>query len=95
MSERDDTLPEPGDGGRAVKEAATASFHNRTEIEAAGECACYYCLETFPSAEVVKWADEGQTAVCPRCGIDSVVPRRVASDRLLRDMHAYWFAPDK
>jgi hypothetical protein len=92
---RDDTLPDPEDATLAVKEAAMASFHNRSEIKSAGECACYHCLETFPSAEVVKWADKGQTAVCPRCGIDAVIPRRVAPDRLLRDMRAYWFTPDE
>jgi len=79
----------------AVKEAAKASFHNREEIKGAEECACYHCLETFPSAEVVEWADKDRTAVCPRCGIDAVIPRRVASDRLLRHMQAYWFKPHK
>lgn len=42
-------------------------------------CGCYYCLETFTSDKIVEWVDEddsgeGQTAICPICGIDAVLP---------------------
>jgi hypothetical protein len=38
-------------------------------------CGCYYCLAQFAGAEIVDWVDDGRTAICPRCGIDSVVSR--------------------
>lgn len=50
-----------------------ADFRNRSAIEKANSCACYGCLATFDASEVTKWTDDGQTAICPRCGIDSVL----------------------
>ena len=41
-----------------------------------------------------KWADEEQTAICPVCGIDSVLPlteEQFNSD-FLEQMHHHWFA---
>jgi hypothetical protein len=40
-------------------------------------CGCYYCLATFPSGDIHEWRDDSQTAVCPRCGIDSVLPDEI------------------
>ncbi len=39
----------------------------------ASKCGCFYCLSTFPGAEIREWIDEGTTALCPKCGIDSVL----------------------
>jgi hypothetical protein len=45
------------------------------------------------SSEIAEWIDDGQTALCPRCGIDSVLP--VIDGKpdvvLLWAMHRYWF----
>ena len=56
--------------------AHTHSIRNRDEVLASDTCGCFYCLSTFPPAEVRKWIEEGDgsaTASCPRCGIDSVI----------------------
>jgi hypothetical protein len=37
-------------------------------------CGCFCCLQTFPAAEVVDWIDDGETPLCPYCGIDAVLP---------------------
>lgn len=45
-------------------------------------CGCFYCLSIFPPSEIVEWIDEsedslrgpGKTAMCPKCGIDAVLP---------------------
>jgi hypothetical protein len=61
------------------------SIRHRPEIEASDTCGCFYCLATFRPDEIVDWTDwpdgtpegeedrYGQTALCPRCGIDSVI----------------------
>jgi len=36
-------------------------------------CGCFYCLRTYPATEVVDWIDDGETPLCPHCGIDSVM----------------------
>jgi hypothetical protein len=52
------------------------------------------CLETFVPGEIQDWTDEGATAMCPRCGIDSVLGS-ASGFSLSRDslnlMHHYWF----
>lgn len=52
------------------------SYH-RVELEANGKCVCYYCLESSNVSEIREWCDakdgKGQTAICPKCGIDGVV----------------------
>src|SRR5688572_5370679 len=64
------------------KQAAHAhSSNHRAEILDSSVCGCFYCLATFPPVEIQDWVDEdsggqGQTALCPRCGIDSVIGGR-------------------
>lgn len=72
---------------------------HRAEILASDVCGCFYCLATFSPAEIVDWIDEdsvgiGRTALCPRCGIDSVIGSKsgLSTDlEFLSRMHAYWF----
>ena len=37
-------------------------------------CGCFCCLQTFEAAEVVDWIDDGDTPLCPNCGIAAVLP---------------------
>src|SRR6185295_9354489 len=48
------------------------SFKSRKETMASELCGCFYCLATFLPAEIEEWTDDGQTPLCPKCGIDSV-----------------------
>lgn len=53
-----------------------ASSSHRAEMEHSSLCACFYCLTTFTPTEIAEWIDEpngGETAICPKCGIDSVL----------------------
>ena len=61
-------------------------------------CGCFYCFATFEVREIVEWVDEqvvagerfGVTALCPQCGIDSVVeeePARPITSAYLRELH--------
>lgn len=49
------------------------STHNREEITNSTHSGCYFCCTVFDSAKVVDWVDSEETAVCPNCGIDSVI----------------------
>jgi hypothetical protein len=56
--------------------AHKTSFKNRQQLEQSDVCGCFYCLATYAPAEVTEWVteDDGRhTALCPRCGIDSVL----------------------
>ena len=75
------------------------SAKHRAEIEASSGCGCFYCKNTFAPGEIVEWTDTdnagvGQTALCPRCGIDSVIGDRSGfpiTPEFLATMHKAWF----
>lgn len=74
-----------------------ASNH-RAEIEASPRCACFFCFRTFANTEIKKWTDTNQTALCPRCGVDSVLgsaSNHRLDDTFLRGMHTHFFASSK
>ncbi len=74
------------------------SSSNRDVLKEDRECGCFHCLRTFKASEITKWIPErdgrDETALCPHCGVDSVLPAR-AGERvdaeILRAMQAYWF----
>jgi hypothetical protein len=77
-----------------LREAHKHSSNHRKEVEASAVCGCFYCLSTFPPAEIGKWTDKGQTALCPKCGIDSVIGDRSGfsiSTGFLASMRSHWF----
>ncbi len=57
-----------------VEMATKLSFYNRHSIQRAEKCGCYFCIRVFDSKEVVEWRDNGNTAVCPNCEVDAVLP---------------------
>ena len=80
--------------GPAYVRAHKHASRHRKEIELSDACGCFYCLEKFAPSEIHEWIDDGTTAMCPRCGIDSVVGS-ASGFSLSRDflgrMHSYWF----
>ncbi len=38
------------------------------------QCGCFCCLQTFEAVEVVDWIDDGDTPLCPNCGVAAVLP---------------------
>lgn len=55
------------------------TFENRRLLKRYKECTCLYCGYTFNYTKINNWVkDQNElTAICPKCGIDSVVPTRV------------------
>ena len=39
----------------------------------ASRCGCFYCLSIFDGVLINEWIDEGATALCPHCTVDSVI----------------------
>ncbi|MFO0973652.1 MAG: cytoplasmic protein [Phycisphaerae bacterium] len=63
-----------------LERAHRHSSCNRDELLTSPLCGCFHCCELFPPAEIAEWINDalvdgrnGRTAVCPRCGIDSVI----------------------
>lgn len=78
----------------AIRQAHRHCSQHREEILASDQCGCFYCCAIYPPAEIVTWIDNNQTALCPRCGIDSVIGSRSGypiTRQFLREMKRYWF----
>ena len=58
---------------RTIKSIYSHTLRNRQEVLASVNCGCIACLCLFPASDVVAWADKGETAICPFCGIDAVL----------------------
>jgi len=65
-------------------------------------CGCFHRISLFPPSEIEEWIDEpddcprgpGRTAICPKCGIDAVLPESQLYDinhELLEAMNKEWF----
>ena len=70
-------------------------IRNRQEILKSKMCGCFYCGSSFASTEIWEWIDEGETAMCPKCGIDSVLGDAsgfMLSKNFLDGMNARWFS---
>ena len=59
------------------------------------KCGCFYCLKIFVPKEISNWIeDAGGTAICPYCGIDSVIGEHSGypiTREFLEQMRQYWF----
>ena len=78
----------------AVRTAHDHSTKHRLEVMASDKCGCFYCLGVFSPHEIVEWIDAGETAMCPRCGIDSVIGSKSGyplTQQFLEEMHLHWF----
>ncbi len=80
--------------GDAVVDAHRHSIRHRPEIEASDVCGCFYCERSFSSGAIVDWIGDEGTALCPHCGIDSVIGDASGyevSATFLARMHEAWF----
>ena len=71
-----------------------ASCNNKVVLKASRICGCFYCERLYSPSDIVEWVDRrGDTALCPRCGIDSVLPLDDDSNNLviLQEMRELWF----
>ncbi len=92
-------VPPTGDVARDKVGAHAHSIDHREAVLAGETCGCFYCLATFTPTEITAWVDRvGEldvTALCPRCGIDSVIGSASGypiTAAFLRVMRAHWFA---
>src|SRR5260221_3865220 len=70
------------------------SSNHRQEVLSSDICGCFYCLEIYTPSEILDWVDDNQTALCARCGIDSVIgtdSKYSITREFLNSMNEYWF----
>lgn len=76
---------------------------NRTLLEQSASAGCLCCGATFTPSEILEWVPQldpvtqqsvGETASCPKCGIDSVLPSAAPvslNPHMLAAMQSFWF----
>ena len=70
------------------------------DLESNKKCGCFHCKEIFSSTKITEWLKDDNpidmygTAVCPKCGIDSVIGESSGypiTTEFLRGMQEHWF----
>ncbi|MFK7972614.1 MAG: hypothetical protein AB8F95_19745 [Bacteroidia bacterium] len=80
-----------------LKQAHKESIYHEASVVKSALCGCFHCEEIFKSTEIFKWTDEGsgkeKTALCPNCGIDSVLDDKfpIQDKDFLNQMREFWF----
>ena len=77
-----------------LKNVHICSSYNREQLYRSKLCGCFYCLKIFDPKLIVDWCDDNQTAICPYCGIDSIIydsKTYPVSKEFLERMKNYWF----
>lgn len=74
------------------------SIYNEHTVKDSDMCGCFYCTKAFPAEEITETINESgnnpRTAMCPYCGIDSVLPDskwKDLSPDFLEKMHKFFF----
>lgn len=87
-------------GMKEYIEAHTSSNNHMAALQKDTRCGCFYCLSIFDPAEIEEWliddnpCDKHGTAICPHCGIDSVIGESSGypiTTEFLRGMQKCWF----
>lgn len=84
---------------RAHLDAHRHSIRHYDEVCQSDTCGCFYCCRIFSPVEISEWVDDGdtdsaKTALCPYCGIDSVIGSAAGypiDASFLREMRKHWF----
>jgi hypothetical protein len=80
-----------------LDKAHSESSNHIDDIKASSICGCFYCMRMFKPSEIKEWIDDDTTALCPLCGIDSVIGSEsgypITKD-FLKKMSEYWFRAD-
>jgi hypothetical protein len=88
-----------------LEDAHIHSSCNKNEIIASDFCACFYCKRVYEPSQIKEWLFESRgelatkedkyTAICPYCGIDSVigsVSKYDLSKEFIEAMNNMWFS---
>ncbi len=76
-----------------LKAAHKHCSRNHEAIQESALCGCFYCCQTFPADQVQKYTSP-HDALCPKCGIDSVLADKSGlplDAAFLEAMYEYWF----
>lgn len=76
-----------------------SSYHRGSLELFATKCLCFYCKTNFTPDKINHWIDLDETALCPYCGIDSVIGNKnpfcedfpIEDTQFIEEMNKFWF----
>ena len=77
-----------------LKKLHTYASHNKKLIEKSEKCYCFHCKNAFESTRIERYLVNEETALCPECGMDSIIPDSIdesIDENTILEMHDYWF----
>ena len=77
-----------------IKDASQYSINNMSVLKNSSLAGCYCCLNIFHPSEIKEKADNGKTAICPKCSVDSVLADTSSfkiNKSNLEKLNLYWF----
>jgi len=76
-----------------LRQAYEHSRLNRRFMVSGADCRCFHCLHAFSAEQISYWVDNGETAICPNCGVDAVLSGQAdcLSEELIGELHAAYF----
>ena len=76
-------------------EAHKYSSNHKAELLNDPICGCFYCIQVFSPQEITEWVEDIHgTALCPYCGIDSIIGESSGyqiNTEFLQQMYNHWF----
>lgn len=96
-------MPKRLDYNQRLESLAEWNKEHRELLESSKNAGCYYCCKIYPASEITEWirsyrrkGEKLDCALCPHCGIDSVLPdiKVDLTVDLLKEMYLYWFDSD-
>jgi uncharacterized paraquat-inducible protein A len=70
------------------------AMRNRKNLAMTNKAGCYYCQAIFDPKEIKEYTDQNETALCPRCSVDSVIPEvagTIISEEYLKSVYDVYF----
>lgn len=82
---------------KLAREAPIYAMKNKKFIDESEMCGCYNCTNIFSKNDIIQWTDNGKTAICPHCIVDTVLSQSYMplDKESLQKIHNYWFKNDK
>jgi len=75
-----------------IKNLSKYSKKNKNYLKESKKCGCYFCLNIFEPKNIKEWTDNGETAICPFCHVDSVIDdSQNLNKEFLEEASKYWF----
>lgn len=88
------TSEEYPEGQYELLHAHRFSSGNRKYIKDDTVCGCFCCGKTLQGRDIAEWLDNNETARCPFCGTDAILPGNCGypvTDEFLKQMKKLWF----